>query len=215
MGDGEQLIKNVYDAIRKNDALWQSSMLVIVYDEHGGIFDHASPIPMPSPDGKSSVEPAFDFTLSGVRVPAVVVSPYIKPRTISSQAYDHTSLIATAMTLFVGPDQWPSAALGTRAQHAADLTGLLDLDMDPRMEMLEFGAAPEAAVLRSVHGMTETAKLSDLQKEHLIQASSVNANLPAELQLRQRAEQIQDPVMAHAYVKHVAKAAIAARGDQK
>ncbi len=41
--DGETLIRNVYNAIRQNDELWHSSLLVIGYDEHGGIYDHSRP----------------------------------------------------------------------------------------------------------------------------------------------------------------------------
>ena len=87
--DGETLIRNVYNAIRQNDELWHSSVLVIVYDEHGGIYDHVPPVPLPSPDGLSSVDPPFDFKLSGVRVPAVVISPYIKQGTISKTIFDY------------------------------------------------------------------------------------------------------------------------------
>lgn len=166
---------------------------------------------MLSPDGKLSDAPPFDFTLGGVRVPAVVVSPYIAPGTISSQIYDHTSLIATAMKLFA-PGQWPSDALGARAQAACDLISLLDLNMAPRMEVPNFAAPAQPGVLAQLQAHAVPAQLSDLQKEHLLQASSVNAKLPPQFQLKQRIEHINDPVIASAYVKHVMKAAIATRG---
>ena len=129
MRDGETLIRNVYNAIRQNDELWHSSVLVIVYDEHGGIYDHVPPVPLPSPDGLSSVDPPFDFKLSGVRVPAVVISPYIKKGTICKTVFDHTSLIATALKLFTG--KWPTDALYDRAQAANTIDTLLDLTMAP------------------------------------------------------------------------------------
>ena len=96
MRDGEALIQNVYNASRQNDALRHSSALVIIYDERGGIFDHVPPVPLPSPDNISSIAPPFDFKLRGVRVPAVVISPYIAPGTICSTVFDHLSVIATA-----------------------------------------------------------------------------------------------------------------------
>jgi phospholipase C len=40
--EGERLIKNVYEALR-NSPLWNDTLLVINYDEHGGFFDHVSP----------------------------------------------------------------------------------------------------------------------------------------------------------------------------
>jgi phospholipase C len=213
VGAGEELIRDVYNAIRKNDALWQSSMLVIVYDEHGGIFDHEPPVKMPSPDGKSSVEPPFDFTLSGVRVPAVVVSPYIKAGTICSRTYDHTSLISTAMKLF-SPAKWPSAALGARAQAALDLTSLLNLNMPPRMDVPDLTTPAQAGVVAQIQASAVAPRLSDLQKETLLQAASVNAKLPAGVQLKQRIKSINDPIMANAYVKHVMATAIASRGTK-
>src|SRR5207248_2029329 len=39
---GEALIKNVYEAIR-NSPHWESSVLIITYDEHGGFYDHVPP----------------------------------------------------------------------------------------------------------------------------------------------------------------------------
>jgi len=204
VGAGESLILNVYNAIRANDALWHSSMLVIVYDEHGGLYDHILPVPMPSPDGLSSAEPPFDFKLSGVRVPAVVVSPYIKARTICKTVFDHTSLIATAMALFV-PGKWPSEALFDRAEKANTLIPLLNLNIPPRDERPDFAEIPASNnVLTTVQAAA--APLSDLQKEHVEHADSVNRTLPASLRVqRPDVEQAQN---AAEYVKQVANAAV-------
>lgn len=95
---GECLIKAVYEAIR-NSPLWNTSLLVIVYDEHGGFYDHVPPVVV-TPPGDSNVNQltalnGFDFKLSGVRVPAVVVSPLIAKGTVDHTVYDHTSILAT------------------------------------------------------------------------------------------------------------------------
>ena len=95
---GECLIKAVYEAIR-NSPLWNTSLLVIVYDEHGGFYDHVPPV-VATPPGDSNVNQltalnGFDFKLSGVRVPAVVVSPLIAKGTVDHTVYDHTSILAT------------------------------------------------------------------------------------------------------------------------
>ena len=81
-------------------------MLIITYDEHGGTFDHVMPygkatIPDSASDpGKSG----FYFNRFGVRVPTIVVSPYVKPGTVFRSPnpqgpnyvpYDHTSILAT------------------------------------------------------------------------------------------------------------------------
>ncbi len=79
--EGERLIRDVYTAIRGNDALWPSTLLLIVHDEHGGIFDH---VPPPAIAAWDPTLPGFKFDRLGVRVPAVLVSPFIPPRTIMS-----------------------------------------------------------------------------------------------------------------------------------
>jgi phospholipase C len=91
---GEYLIADVYEALRASPQ-WEHSLLVITYDEHGGIYDHLPPPPTVNPDGKVSRNPEFHFDRLGVRVPTVLVSPYIPNGTIDSQVYDHTSLLAT------------------------------------------------------------------------------------------------------------------------
>jgi hypothetical protein len=85
-------------------------MLVIVYDEHGGFFDHVGPpsdgeeyegntVSVPNPDGKHSDEPAFDFRRLGVRVPAVIVSPWVD-RGVDHTVFEHSSIPATIRQLF-------------------------------------------------------------------------------------------------------------------
>lgn len=99
---GECLIKAVYEAIR-NSPLWETSLLVIVYDEHGGFYDHVSP-PAAKPPGDSNVNRlkdlnGFAFDRYGVRVPAVIVSPRIAKGTVDHTRYDHTSILATVQRM--------------------------------------------------------------------------------------------------------------------
>jgi phospholipase C len=95
---GEYLIADVYDTLR-NSQLWEKSLLVVTYDEHGGFFDH-----VPPPDGKKSKHPPFDFTRLGVRVPAILVSPFVEKGRVDSTIYEHSSLPATIKTLFDLPE---------------------------------------------------------------------------------------------------------------
>ena len=101
---GEALIKQTYEAIR-NSPLWEKSLLVIVWDEHGGFYDHVAPPKAVAPgdkiiNPKSINQYGFDFTQYGVRVPAVIVSPYIAKNTIDHRLYDHSSVPATLGKLF-------------------------------------------------------------------------------------------------------------------
>ncbi|NER46989.1 MAG: phosphoesterase, partial [Symploca sp. SIO1A3] len=83
MYGGEGLIKATYEAIR-NSPLWDSSLLIITYDEHGGFYDSVKPGAAPEPgDGSASKSNkynkyGFTFAQYGVRVPAVIVSPLIQ-----------------------------------------------------------------------------------------------------------------------------------------
>lgn len=205
---GELLIQNVYRAIRKNDELWKTSMLVIVYDEHGGLYDHVSPVPMVPPDNIPSDVPAFDFSSSGLRVPAVVISPYIRQGTISNVTFDHTTLIATAMTLFA-PTHWPSDVFFARSKTANTLVGLLDLNMEPRMEYPDFDEAPVApGTLERIQASAE-GELSDLQRETVDHALHVNDSLPLKVRVKVP-DKIETPINAHDFVQSVAAAAISA-----
>jgi len=114
VAQGELLIKEVYETLRSSP-LWTETMLVITYDEHGGFYDHV-PTPthgVPNPDGINSVDPPFDFTRLGVRIPAIVVSPWINKGTVehkcvngptSHSHYDHTSIMATVKKMFDLPN---------------------------------------------------------------------------------------------------------------
>jgi len=99
---GEGLIKTVYEAIR-NSPIWNSSVLIITYDEHGGFYDSFAPGKTVAPNDNSSAKYnkyGFDFTQLGVRVPAVIVSPYVTPGFVDHTIYDHSSVLATVERLF-------------------------------------------------------------------------------------------------------------------
>jgi phospholipase C len=86
----QALLGNVYNTLRGNDPLWNSTLLVVLYDEHGGFYDHVPPPAAEPPDGHTL--PNFRFDRFGVRVPALLVSPWVE-RTILKTAFDHTSLL--------------------------------------------------------------------------------------------------------------------------
>jgi phospholipase C len=101
---GEYLIAEVYDTLR-NSRFWEKSLLVVLYDEHGGFYDRVPPPDsLPSPDGKTAKHPPFDFTRLGVRVPAILVSPFVEKGNVDSTIYEHSSLPASIKTLFDLPD---------------------------------------------------------------------------------------------------------------
>jgi phospholipase C len=99
---GELLIAKIYNALRSNDELWEKTLLVVLYDEHGGFYDHAIPGPTIAPDDNTN---EFSFDRLGVRVPAILVSPWLDPG-VSHTVFDHTSLLKYLT------DKWELGALG-------------------------------------------------------------------------------------------------------
>src|SRR5215472_11844374 len=109
----EHLIASIYEALRGRPDVFDKTLLLITYDEHGGLYDHVPPpTGVPSPGGPISgvgrVQrallyrkcAAFDFTKLGPRVPAVVVSPRVRAGTVDTQIHDHASIPATLRALF-------------------------------------------------------------------------------------------------------------------
>ena len=113
---GEVFIASVYNAIRQNPELWRSTALLVAYDEHGGIYDHVPP-PACMPDGEVATPDktgvpglTFKFDRLGVRVPAILISPWIPKGTVvpgpedpvNGKVFEHASIPATATSFFLG-----------------------------------------------------------------------------------------------------------------
>jgi phospholipase C len=127
----EALVKKVYELLHASK-LWDTSVLMILFDEHGGFYDHVHPPGCVPPGDKlinASGDPAkqFKFDQLGVRVPAIIVSPLIKRGIIDHTPYDHTSALATVEKLF------NLDSLTDRDKNAKDLLHLFSLS-DPRTD---------------------------------------------------------------------------------
>ena len=105
--EGERFIGTVYNAIRGNDGLWASTALLIVYDEHGGLYDHVVPpaclkdgfVAQPADTGTGA---PFEFDRLGVRVPAILVSPFIpKGTVVSGRTFEHACIPNTLTNFFL------------------------------------------------------------------------------------------------------------------
>lgn len=125
---GEQLIAQVYNAVRSSPC-WKSTLLIITYDEHGGCYDHIVPPTALPPDGIINNAQGFDFSAYGVRVPAVLISPWIAPGSKirpperdTGPPFDHTSIIKTVLELFA-----PGRPLRARDDIAPSLLPTLTL----------------------------------------------------------------------------------------
>jgi phospholipase C len=135
---GQNLISNIYNSLLKagNDQ-WLKTLLVIVYDEHGGFYDHVSPHQWTPADDLTA------FQRYGVRVPALVVSPWVgKRKAYGSQShhlqpdevvFDHTSILRTILRRFCTPAGGAIPNMSARVDAANDLGALLT-ESEPRTD---------------------------------------------------------------------------------
>ena len=185
--NGEELVWSIYDAIR-NGPNWEDTLLIILFDEHGGCYDHVPPpssnecavviapdaniIPPDKPGGCG-----FKFDRLGPRVPAIAVSAYTAPQTRIHSVFEHTSVLSTVVNCFDLPKQ----QLGRRQAVAKDISVALNLSQPrsdkpivpkPKCTLLDDVAAEAYTI---AHWMEAHARLlgakqkpvCDLQKDAL------------------------------------------------
>jgi len=119
---GENFAAKVVNAVLASPA-WPRTLLVWTYDEHGGYYDHVPPPPALKPDDipprTSPGDEPGGYDIYGPRVPAVVVSPHSRPRSVASVVCDHTSIMATIQA------KWNLPACTYRDANANTLAGFL------------------------------------------------------------------------------------------
>ena len=112
----QKLVAEVYNLLLESP-VWDKTMLVICYDEHGGFYDHVAP-----PEAKDDFP---HLTRYGVRVPAIVVSPWVAEQSVSHTVFDHTSLIKTILLRFCRRPDGSIPSISLRTDAATDLSCLL------------------------------------------------------------------------------------------
>ncbi|GMH23452.1 hypothetical protein Nepgr_025295 [Nepenthes gracilis] len=175
VANGQKLVKEVYETLRASPQ-WNETLLVVTYDEHGGFYDHVQTpyVDIPNPDGNTGPAPDFfKFDRLGVRVPTIMVSPWIMKGTVISKPkgptldseFEHSSIPATIKKIFnlnsnflTHRDAWA----GTFEEVFVQLTS-------PRTDCPE--VLPDVAPLRKMEA-NETRELSSFQSE-IVQLAAV------------------------------------------
>ena len=127
IGPAEDNLNKLYKALVSSPQ-WSKMLFILTFDEHGGTYDHVPP-PVGLPPDNHVGESGFAFDRLGVRVPMILVSPYITKGTVfrapegSIYDFDHTSFIATILK-WAGVDP-RSANLGARVSAAPTFEGVL------------------------------------------------------------------------------------------
>lgn len=172
---GELLLAKVYNALRGNEKLWAETLFVFLYDEHGGFFDHVTDLPTAAPPDDDIKPNGFKFDKLGLRVPAVLISPWVDKGFVSTK-FDHTSLLKyltekwdlgslgsrTAAAVSLGPD------LAKRTSPRSDCPTALDLTKIPELisiEDLKINAHQRALVSFSHLLEDELKKMDEPEKD--------------------------------------------------
>ncbi|THF94159.1 non-specific phospholipase C2 [Camellia sinensis] len=172
---GQLFVKEVYETLRASPQ-WNQTLLIITYDEHGGYFDHVvTPTRgVPSPDDIVGPEPfLFKFDRLGVRVPTIMVSPWIEKGTVvhgpngkpfPTSEYEHSSITATVKNIFN-----LTSFLTKRDAWAGTFESIVQTRTEPRTDCPV--QLPTPVRIREGEA-NEDAKLSEFQQE-LLQLAAV------------------------------------------
>jgi len=142
VASGELLLMQVFNTLRNSEQYWPGTLLIVTYDEPGGIYDHVAPLSVTPPgtvnwgnmpnqpfaslptakELRSAVD-GFNFNVSGGRVPTILVSPWIESGTTlaspNGAPFDHSSLVRTVL------DNFCSSSANLNARDAAAPSVLL------------------------------------------------------------------------------------------
>jgi phospholipase C len=131
----QRLLPRVYNALRSLPELWQSTLFVLLYDEHGGFYDHVVPPAAVPPDANFDAATGFHFDRLGVRVPALLISPWVDATVIHDE-FDHTSLLKYLS------EKWNLAGLTARVASARNFAPAIRTTGTPRDDTPEAVQVP-------------------------------------------------------------------------
>jgi len=186
----EKLIADVYGALRAHPEVWKKTLLIVLFDEHGGYYDHVPPPATVSPDGIAGrmdepflVEFAFDRL--GLRVPAILISPWFKAST-DSTVYSHSTIPGSVIESL----GLPGGFLTERDKKAAKLTQKYLIDDGSRVWRDD---TPDVTV------PVQPQSLDMMQRDLL--AGAANLDPHPEQRSELRTMDIQDPVHAKQFMR--------------
>ncbi len=134
---GQNFLNQVYSDLITNWDQWQKTLMIVNYDENGGFFDHVKPLPIRTDPPQGATYKFGPFLTTGPRIPAYLVTPFVKPGAVYHGVLDHTSVLKCIARRFA--DGSYSAAVDTRP--VGDIWDALELDV-PRGDDADFPPLP-------------------------------------------------------------------------
>lgn len=174
---GERELNDIFTAMQNSPA-WNKTLLVITFDEHGGLPDHVPPPYAAKPWVHDSFD-GFDSDIMGVRIPTILVSPYITKNTVfrsgTGVSYDATSILSTLLHwMGIPKSKW---GLGERTWHAPTFETVfgekqprtdnvvLDLPYDknfPQQAAHAAGSKPPVLPVHDLHRLVVPGMIADM-----------------------------------------------------
>jgi acid phosphatase len=108
--NGQQHVADLVSAIQSSP-VWDDTAIIIAYDEHGGRWDHVPP-------------PVIDRWGPGLRVPAIIISPFARKGFVDHTQYETASILKLIET------RWSLEPLSTRDAASGDLLTAFDFDQN-------------------------------------------------------------------------------------
>ena len=166
---GEALTAGIYNALVETPAVFAKTLLLITYDEHGGFYDHVPPKTVPP----ETTTDGFDFGITGVRVPAVAISPLIPHGTVVTDFCEHASIPATVRARFASGAQ----PLTARDAAATDFLAALPLRSEPRTDCTTIPPRLHIAEIPEVPEPAAAQRLNDFQASLVELAGAVKTRI--------------------------------------
>ncbi|HZP13669.1 MAG TPA: alkaline phosphatase family protein [Nevskiaceae bacterium] len=127
--DGQAFLDQIYNAVRSGPR-WDSTLLIITYDEWGGFFDHVAPPMAPVSDAERTVV-GNDGRL-GFRVPLAIIGPRARRKHVTHLQFDPNSILNFVRWRF------GLGALSARDSTSLNLAYALDFDSAPKLSAPKF-----------------------------------------------------------------------------
>ncbi|MBS3904609.1 MAG: hypothetical protein KGZ39_04725 [Simkania sp.] len=170
----ENLLANIYTSLIANQEAWEHTLLIVTFDEHGGIFDHVPPPASIAPD--EHFENGFKFDRYGVRIPTIFISPKVPKSSVirgnsPTTPFDHTSLIATLLKWKnIDKTKWK---MGKRVEVAPTFESIVTLSESRKDSVIKpaFISLPKADQSNVVH-MGDAFYLRDKNGNYLANAGT-------------------------------------------
>lgn len=165
VGWGEEFLRRTYEAVTCNPARWGNTLMVVYYDEHGGFYDHVPPPPI---DYTITGGNRTHFGSLGVRIPGMLISPYVTKGSVCKLQLDHTSVLQLLAEKFTAGTPYSPTVADRMGKGIQSLSKALVAMADPAAP-----AAPQAPIeVKTVLGDNiSTAPAAGSQQEAFEQAA--------------------------------------------